>query len=248
MKFSKIKQFDVFDVDGSYYICLGLSENSVYKSFQFIEGEITQAYEFMKCKLKDFIFASYAYELYLSETFKDYIYYALNPTFTYYVTDKLNFSKAIDRRDCTELEIDYRAKKVKVDKEEIRTWYLKNKFFGLEDFLTINDLMKAAWNQNIISEYKWKREDLIKAQKYYMRPLLDYYISKYASDVFMYTDDKYLYYTYGKERLYHYRVKRDIEPLIKVRNYFQVYNFGLAHTGKILDIKYLKPVHNFLEL
>lgn len=255
MKIRKVKQFDVYYEDEKYYICLGINEKSLYKSFEFIEGELTQAHDFVNQVYKnDFAFSGFAvcgYELYCGETFEDYIYYAMTQTFTYYETETLDFSKPVSLKKLQVFELDYRAKKINVKKEIVKNWYLKNRLLGLANFYTIKDLMKLPCNQGIVAEYAWTKEDMCKAQKYYMKVLFNDMLAN--TSVRLYKDDNYLYYAYVQGNksgriYYHYKISVKEEPLVKVRHFFQVYNFGIASKNTRLLVDGLKPVLSFDDL
>lgn len=255
MKIRKVKQLDVYYEDEKYYICLGMHEKSSYNSFEFIEGELNQAHDFVNRIYKnDFAFSGFAecgYELYCGETFEDYIYYAMTPFITYYETDTLDFSKPVSVKNLKMFELDYRAKKINVKKEIVKNWYLKNRLLGLVNFYTIKDLMKLPCNQGIIAEYAWKKEDMRKAQKYYMKALFNDMLAN--TSVRLYKDDNYLYYVYihGKNTgriYYHYKISMKEEPLVKVKHFFQVYNFGRASKNTRLLVDGLEPVLSFDDL
>lgn len=250
MKICKFEQFGVYKNEEAYYICLGIHNNTSYLNLRHIRGELLQTKQFVEKSLNLKDFSSYIYELYQSQTFEDYIYYSLSPIIFYYVTEKLDFNASMNEKRCMPVELEYRAKKVDVPKEAVKTWILKNQLVNKDigGFVTVRDILSDRNNAGYIKAYNWKKEEMIQAQKYYMKEVFDYVLSFNCVDI--YRDKKYLYFVYKEDNVnyLHYKIPVTQKKLDKIRHYINVVNFSPAHSGQMFDITGKQKVENFTRL
>ena len=249
MKIYKVKQFGVYKNEDEYYVCLGLRNNLVYLNLRSMEGELKRIKQFVNKSLEIKEFSDYIYEIYQSQTFEDYLYYTVSPIISYYVTDKLDFDAPMDEKSCMPVDLKYRVKKVDIPKGIVKTWLLKNQIVNknIGGFVTVKDILSDSANAGYIRTYSWKKEEMLQAQKYYMKEVFEYIN---YSNVEIYRDTNYLYFVYRENniRFLHYKIPVTQKKLEKVRHFINVVYFSPAHSGKVFDISGKEKVENFTRL
>ena len=211
------EQYSCYKLDNDYYILyLGIDKDSSYTDLSIIKNSFEYLSDFVNKRFTDI--GAKADKMFLIDSYKDFIHLRLGQVKRYYFLDDLQFVKPFDSYNEKSLMLDYKVRKVNIDKERIRLWLAKNRMLGNlnEVFIDVDNIIDM--NKEYLKEFKCTEKELVSAQKYYMRSA---FIQSYVLEdrVHIYKDAKYLYYVTGIRNLYD-KISIKADKLTKVKLYF----------------------------
>lgn len=185
------EQYSCYKTD-YYIIYLGMYKNNYFVDFSNFTMYFKKMLKFIR---KELSLVDINYSLFKPETFDEFLDLLLSTAKCYYITDTLDLG-IYSENNVRTLKMDYRMKPIDVSKKEIKSWLVKNTMLSYNKgtYVSLEELKANPQNLEIIEQYKWTKEELLSAQKYYMKDIFSIFMARNTT-VSMYKDSSYLYYT-----------------------------------------------------